>query len=95
MNEFIELLKIYTGSNGYKEIEEKGAFTLVIEKRVNEHLFRVSVNDELTSKGLFHLSILNLDNVVVAYTHMRISEFMDFNDLLDVSLDNLYNGLCL
>lgn len=92
MNNFIESLKNYSSSKGYEQVQEEG-YDLVLQKKVDKHTFKVSVSKEQYARGLFSLEILNSDQKVVAFANMRTAEFMDFNDLLDVSFDNLYENV--
>lgn len=92
MNNFIESLKNYSSSKGYEQVQEEG-YDLVMKKQVDDHVFKISVSKELTSNGIFSLEILNSDQNVEAFCNMRTAEFIEFNDMLDLSFDNLYEGI--
>lgn len=92
MKNFIELLKTYSNSKGYEQVEQEG-FDLVLQKQVDDHVFKISVSKEPTSKGIFSLEILNSEQKVEAFANMRTAEFLDFNDHIDLSFDILYNGI--
>ena len=92
MKNFIELLKTYSSSKGYEQVEQQG-FDLVLQKQVDNHVFKISVSKEPTSKGIFSLEILNSEQNVEASANMRTAEFLDFNDHIDLSFDILYNGI--
>lgn len=92
MNNFIESLKMYSSSKEFEQVEEEG-FDLVMKKQVDDHAFKISVSKESYAKGLFSLQILNSEQNVVSFANMRTAEFMDFNDLLDVSFENLYENV--
>lgn len=92
MKNFIESLKKYSSSKGYEQVEQEG-FDLVLQKQVDNHVFKISVSKEPTSKGIFSLEILNSEQKVEASVNMRTAEFFDFNDHIDLSFDILYNGI--
>lgn len=92
MKNFIESLKKYSSSKEYEQIEQEG-FDLVFQKQVDNHVFKISVSKEPTSKGIFSLEILNSEQEVEASANMRTAEFLDFNDHIDLSFDILYNGI--
>lgn len=92
MNNFIESLKMYSSSKGFEQVEEEG-YDLVMKKQVDDHVFKICVSKELISNGIFSLEILNSDQNVEAFVNMRTAEFIEFNDMLDLSFDNLYEGI--
>lgn len=106
MKDFLEQLKSYAESNGFKEIDEQEItkpefrekrllnpqYALIMRKEVDQHLFYILVDKDLTHER-FSLRVYHklLDDAPRSDYQMRISEFLKHNDNIEYAFRKIYN----
>jgi len=106
MINFTETIKAYAETMGFSEIDEMKitkpefrdkvlsdpVYSLLMRKENDSHFFYILVDRELTPDQTFSLRIchrFSCDAPRGEY-RMKISEFINFNDLLSKAFDRLY-----
>lgn len=92
--DIVNLIKKYTISLGYEQIKNANFFLLVMQKKVNGYLYRVYISDSLLKNGVIRISIINYNRVIVEFSIIQISDFIECNNIINIQFDNLYRNLC-
>lgn len=108
MGNYIEQLREYSTSIGFRQIDEleiikpefrekyitDPAYILIMRKEVNDHFFYILVHKNFDHDE-FSLRVYNryLEQAPRGEYRMKVREFLNFNSLIDSAFDKLYSDV--